>query len=86
VAQKKDFFVSYRSADEPWASWIAWQLEEAGYTTFFQAWDFRPGQNFVHHMEEGMRRSERTIAVITQAYLESDYTRAEWYATSSGTP
>jgi len=28
----KDFFISYNSADRTWAEWIAWQLEEAGYT------------------------------------------------------
>ena len=27
----KDFFISYNSADQQWAEWIAWQLEEAGY-------------------------------------------------------
>ena len=41
----KDFFISYNSADRQWAEWIAWQLEEAGYTTVLQAWDFRPGPN-----------------------------------------
>lgn len=41
----KDFFISYNSADRTWAEWIAWQLEEAGYTTVLQAWDFRPGSN-----------------------------------------
>ena len=77
---KKDFFVSYRSADEAWASWIAWQLEEAGYTTFFQGWDFRPGQNFVNRMQEGTTRSDRTLVVISPAYFQSDFTQAEWYA------
>jgi hypothetical protein len=28
----KNFFISYNSADNQWAQWIAWQLEEAGYT------------------------------------------------------
>ena len=42
-----DFFISYTKADLPWAEWIAWQLEAAGYTTLLQAWDFRPGSNFV---------------------------------------
>jgi TIR domain len=37
-----DFFVSYTAADQEWAEWIAWQLEEAGYRTVLQAWDFRP--------------------------------------------
>jgi len=34
----KDFFVSYTANDEPWAEWIAWQLEQAGYSTVLQAW------------------------------------------------
>jgi hypothetical protein len=42
----KNFFISYNSADNQWAQWIAWQLEEAGYTTVIQAWDFHPGSNF----------------------------------------
>ena len=43
---EKDFFISYNRADRTWAEWIAWQLEEAGYTTVLQAWDFGPGSNF----------------------------------------
>ena len=41
-----DFFISYTAADRPWAEWIAWQLEVAGFTTLLQAWDFRPGTDF----------------------------------------
>ncbi|MCH8289827.1 toll/interleukin-1 receptor domain-containing protein, partial [Candidatus Poribacteria bacterium] len=36
----RDFFVSYNRADRAWAEWIAWHLEEAGYTVVIQAWDF----------------------------------------------
>jgi hypothetical protein len=32
-----DFFVTYSGKDEPWATWIAAVLEEAGYTTDRQA-------------------------------------------------
>jgi TIR domain len=39
----KDFFISYSHADHRWAEWIAWQLEEAGYSTILQAWDFQTG-------------------------------------------
>lgn len=38
-----DFFVSYNKADKAWAEWIAWQFEEAEYTTIIQAWDFAAG-------------------------------------------
>jgi len=44
---KKAFFISYNGKDEDWAKWIAWQLEAAGYSVIIQAWDFRPGDNFV---------------------------------------
>ena len=43
----KDFFISYNGADQRWAEWIAWQLEEANYSVILQAWDFLPGSNFV---------------------------------------
>jgi hypothetical protein len=33
-----DFFISYTKADQGWAEWIAWQLEQAGYSTVLQAW------------------------------------------------
>ena len=32
-----DFFISYISVDRAWAEWIAWALEEAGYSTIIQA-------------------------------------------------
>jgi len=57
----KDFFVSYNSVDRPWAEWIAWQLEEAGYITLLQAWDFRPSSNFVLEMQRATTEAERTI-------------------------
>lgn len=37
LAMARDFFVSYGSADQPWAEWIAWELKAAGYTVFVQA-------------------------------------------------
>jgi TIR domain len=35
--QQRDFFVSYTGADRAWAEWIAWQLEDAGYSIVLQA-------------------------------------------------
>ena len=67
---KVDFFISYTDADKKWAEWIAWVLEEkAGYTTTIQAWDFRPGLNFVELMDQATRNAERTIAVLSEKYL-----------------
>jgi len=76
----KDFFISYTRVDQSWAEWIAWQLEEAGYTTILQAWDFHAGGNFVLNMNEAIKQAKRTIAVLSQNYLNSHFTSAEWAA------
>ena len=75
-----DFFVSYTSADRPWAEWIAWELEQAGHSVIVQAWDIQPGSNFVLEMDHATRTAERTVAVLSPAFLESPYCRAEWAA------
>jgi hypothetical protein len=75
-----DFFVSYTQADQAWAVWIAWVLEEADYRVLIQAWDFVPGSNWVKGMQNGATRATRTIAVLSEEYLESVYGGAEWQA------
>ena len=75
-----DFFVSYNSADEAWAEWIAWQLEDAGFSTVIQAWDFGAGENFVLAMQKAATEAERTIAVISPDYVSAHFTQPEWAA------
>jgi hypothetical protein len=82
----KDFFISYNKADRAWAEWIAWQIEEAGYSVIVQAWDFRPGGNFVLDMQHAMAESERTIAVLSPDYLASRFTAPEWAAAFAQDP
>ena len=77
-ASKRAFFVSFNSADRSWASWIAWVLEEAGYSVFFQDWDFRG--NFVEHMNRAHTQADRTLAVLSDHYFGSEFTLAEWSA------
>lgn len=74
----KDFFISYTSADRPWAEWIAWQLEEAGFEVVIQAWDFRPGCDFVQEMDRASKEAKRTLAVLSPAFFNSRFTQAEW--------
>lgn len=51
----KDFFVSYNKTDKEWAKWIAGTLEENNYTTYIQAWDFKPGNNFILQMQDAIK-------------------------------
>ena len=75
-----DVFVSYTSADRPWAEWIVAELELAGYSTVFQARDMPPGSNFVLEMDDAAAGSARTVAVLSPASLASAACRAEWAA------
>src|SRR5918998_5425479 len=77
-ADKRDFFVSFNKADRTWATWTAWVLEEAGYSVWFQDWDFRG--NFVEHMNRAHAQADRTMAVLSDHYFGSDFTLAEWTA------
>ena len=82
----KDFFISYNKADRLWAEWIAWQLEEDGYTTVLQAWDFRPGSNFILEMNRAATEAKRTIAVLSPDYLSARYTQPEWAVALANDP
>ncbi len=53
---------------------------------FIQAWDFRPGQNFVLEMQNAASKADKTIAVLSQSYLEAEFTQPEWAAAFATDP
>ncbi|MGG4495610.1 toll/interleukin-1 receptor domain-containing protein [Brevibacillus reuszeri] len=81
-----DFFISYTSTDETWATWVAEVLEDEGYTTVIQAWDFTPGTNFVHNMHIATINCNRTIVILSKKYFESMFTQSEWQAAFAQDP
>jgi hypothetical protein len=82
---KKDFFISYNGKDKDWAEWIAWQLEDTGYSVVIQAWDFRPGGNFVLEMQKAAQ-ANRTLLVLSPNYLAAQFTQPEWAAAFAQDP
>src|SRR4051812_48921975 len=83
---RRDFFISFNSSDRAWAEWIAYELEEAGYSTFFQHGDFLPGSNFVLEMQKAASQADKTIAVLSQEYLDAIFTQPEWSAALNQDP
>ena len=81
-----EVFVSYSPADERWATWIAWELEAAGYRTMLQAWDFVPGTNFIDFMDRGLSQASAVVAVLSRHYTNSTYGRLEWQAALRADP
>ncbi len=81
-----DFFISYTAADESWAEWIGYVLEEEGSSVVIQAWDFRPGSNFVLEMQRAAAKAARTIIVLSPDYMNSQFTGSEWAAAFANDP
>jgi tetratricopeptide (TPR) repeat protein/cellulose biosynthesis protein BcsQ len=86
VTPRNDFFISYAHADRSWAEWVAWELEEAGYTTVLQAWDFKPGSNFALEMQQAALDAHSTIALFSPDYLLARFTQPEWQAAFAQDP
>ena len=82
-----DFFISYAIRDgHTWAQWISHELERAGFRTMMQSKDFVPGSDFIALIDRGLREAAAVIAVLTPAYLTSDYGRMEWQAALRARP
>ncbi len=60
--------------------WIGFVLEEEGFTVVIQAWDFRPGSNFVLEMQRAETAADRTIMVLSLDYLNPQFASPEWAA------
>lgn len=81
-----DFFISYTGVDSSWAEWIAYTFEDKGFTTIIQAWDFRPGSNFLLEMQRATTAAQRTIMVLSPEYLKSVFAAPEWAAAFAQDP
>ncbi len=81
-----DFFISYTSADQQWAEWVGYVLEEEGFSVVIQAWDFGPGSNFVLEMQKAATTAPRTIMVLSPDYMKSQFAAPEWAAAFANDP
>jgi hypothetical protein len=77
-----DFLVSYApaaEADQGWAEWISWQLEDAGYDVHIEAWDGLAGMNVAGRVDRAVTGSKRTIVVLTSDYAIKGRHEADWH-------
>src|SRR3954462_13496556 len=79
-----DFFISHAGRDTGWAEWLAWQLQQAGYTVELGVWDWAPGEDFVARMSAALGSAGRLLAVCTEAYFASVFGGAELRAAFAG--
>ena len=74
----KDFFISYQTNDEAYATWVAEILEKNEYSVQIQAWDFKPSENFVSKINESLKICKKMIVILSQNYLQSEWCEMEW--------
>src|SRR3954462_236073 len=79
-----DFFISHAGRDTAWAEWLAWQLQQAGYTVELDVWDWAPGEDFVARMATALKRADRLLAVGPGVYFASAFGGAELRAAFAG--
>lgn len=84
--EMQSVFISYQHEDENWARWTAEKLKSAGYEVTVQYADFHVGSNFVQEMHEAVKSTDRTIALISNKYLQSKFAGVEWQAAFSDDP
>ncbi|WP_324783272.1 toll/interleukin-1 receptor domain-containing protein [Streptomyces sp. H51] len=100
-ADRVHFFVSYAATDRRWASWITWQLENAGFRVLVQERDVAApggdgpvgtgtgtgtGDAGRPDVRSGVERSERTVPVLSADYLSGPYPGLVWRAVHTGDP
>jgi len=76
MAQK--FFISFNSADQTKAHWIAWTLKKAGQEVAVHDWEIPAGGNAPLWMNSKLAWADRLIAVISPDYLPARYSPMEW--------
>jgi len=79
MSNNLDYFVSFGGPDEAWADWVAYVLEDEGFSVLVQSRDMLPGQNIVHQTQLGVL-AKHTIMIMSPDYFGRDFPEAEWAA------
>jgi tetratricopeptide (TPR) repeat protein len=80
--ERRDFFISFTSADLAYAEAIDKALRAAGFTTYFHPNDIEFGDNIPRWMDKALKNARRMLALCSPEYLadEAEYSEAERYA------
>src|SRR4051794_5057391 len=73
-----------RTADNEWMHWLAFILENAGYTSIIQDNDF--DKNFTQTIDSYINRARRSIVLLSPDYLNSILFPSEWATAFSRDP
>jgi tetratricopeptide (TPR) repeat protein len=72
-----DIFISYTHSDRDWAFWIGTELEAQGHTPRIHEWELPAGGDIISWMEERQGGADRTLCIVSKAYLKQPYSNLE---------
>jgi hypothetical protein len=83
-----DIFISYTNCDRDWAFWIGHELEALGHTPHVHDWELSGGDDIVAWMDRMHHAANHILLVISNAYLDADYSNwerraAQWAAVAA---
>ncbi|HEX6291826.1 MAG TPA: toll/interleukin-1 receptor domain-containing protein [Herpetosiphonaceae bacterium] len=82
-----DVFISYSSRDSDWVhNTLLPRLEEAGLRVCIDFRDFEIGVPSIVNMENAVERSRRTLLVLTESWMKSEWTAFESLLTQTSDP
>jgi len=86
-AFKYDVFISYSHTDEQWVEkTLLKTLEDAGLRVCIDFRDFLAGRPALFNMQDAVRQSRHTVLVITEAWINSEWTLFESLLASTKDP
>ncbi|MBV9992960.1 MAG: toll/interleukin-1 receptor domain-containing protein [Alphaproteobacteria bacterium] len=82
MTDRRDFFISFNSADLAYAQAIDAALRTAGFTTYYHPRDLKPGGNIPMWMGAALANSTQTLALYSPNYVAESavYSQAEIHA------
>ncbi|MCK9903212.1 toll/interleukin-1 receptor domain-containing protein [Frankia sp. Cpl3] len=63
------FYVTHATSDQPWAEWIADQLERKGFTVELGTRDWLAGESYLGRMSSALQRAQCIIAIYTDDFF-----------------
>ncbi len=78
IVRKGTFFLSYHTADQTWAEWIAAVIARAECQVIRQSWNFTAGEDLAARARESRAETDGVIVLLSSAFLTSTYSRNDW--------
>ena len=70
-------FISYSSADKPWARDLARALKQRGVSVWLDEEQLKPGENLFARIRDGLERSQNIVFLVGPGAARSNYVALE---------